>query len=129
MRITTSHRLWTWTASLLNRNASPAVGGALCIALSNVAITNSTFIQNTAEVGGALVAFQSNLTSEKSVIKHNKAGVGGDIVTSESIVNIHSSKFAANRLTYMEVFWCHIPLYSMFVTQFSTVMLLVQLVA
>ena len=71
-----------------------SVGGALLTTSSNVSITDTNFVLNTAELGGVLLAYQSNITITQSTYNYNRAYIGGVMFTIESSVIIEITAFS-----------------------------------
>ena len=71
-------------------------GGALLTTSSNVSVTDTKFVHNTAELGGVLLAYESNITITQCTYSYNRAHSGGVMFTVESSVTIDSSTFSNN---------------------------------
>ena len=81
---------------LIQTNELVSVGGALLTTSSNVSVTDTKFVNNTAELGGVLLAYQSNITITQCTYSYNRARAGGVMFTVESSVAIDNSTFSNN---------------------------------
>ena len=81
------------------------VGGAIIATHSNIDISQSHFVNNTADIGGAIVAEQnSTITVNDSVFVHNTAILNGGVLCSNfSTIVIDESDFNNNTADYAEV--------------------------
>ena len=73
-----------------------SVGGALLTTSSNVLITDTKFVLNTAELGGVLLTYQSNITITQCTYSYNRAHTGGVMFTVESSVTTDNSMYSYN---------------------------------
>ena len=73
-----------------------SVGGALLSTYSNVSLTDTNFILNTAELGGVFLAYQSNITVIRCTCNYNRAHFGGVMFTVELSITTDNSTFSSN---------------------------------
>ena len=80
----------------LRLNDLVSVGGALLTTSSNITVTDTKFVLNTAELGGVLLAYQSNITITQCTFSYNRAHYGGVMFTVQSSVTFDNSMFSNN---------------------------------
>ena len=86
---------------IINDLRDLSAGGALLTTSSNVLVTDTNFIHNTAELGGVLLAYQSSITITQCTYSYNRANFGGVMFTVESSVTIEDSTFSNNAAEYV----------------------------